>query len=158
MDEWDRHRHETAKAWLDHVRGLGRDVQRARDMRDRFEALADGARGIDYTREKVGGGQWADRLAEALCRLEEAQAEWAANLAAYAAEAEDAARRIGMLEDPAERAVLSAYYVDGAATWDEVARGMGYSVQRVYQVRESATVEAYEVLPPGWRDPRHPAV
>jgi len=51
-----------------------------------------------------------------------------------------------MLRDnltPDEQRVISAYYLDGVPTWEQVADKLHYSVSRIYQLRRSAFEKIY---------------
>lgn len=157
MDEWDKYRHDQARAWLEHVAKLKHAVDAASDMADMFRGLAEGARAIDYTRERVHGGEYRDRMAEAIASLDEAEAQWAANLVAFADESRDAAERIARLPDATESQALLLHYVDGKP-WKSVSEQMGYSFDRIREIRAQAVLHAYEVMPNAWRDPRHTAL
>lgn len=157
MSEWDRYRHDQARAWLEHVRGLKVACDRSLAMVEVMERIADAVGGIDYSRERVGGSPSQRPIEEAVMRLDEQRAQWEANRAAYGAEAVDASNRIARLEDKSEVLALTLHYCDGME-WRDVAARMGYSEQRIYQIRESGVTHCYDVMPHGWRDPAHPAV
>lgn len=151
MDELERYRHDQARAWLEHVRALRVAVSRSQAMVEVMERIADAVGGVDYSRERVDGGAGARPIEEAIMRLEDQRAQWAANRAAYGAEAVDASNRIAALADPNEVLALTLHYLDGE-TWEQVAYRMGYSEQRIYQIRESGVVHCWEVMPLEWRD------
>lgn len=152
MDEWDKYRHDQARAWLEHVAKLKHAVDAASDMADMFRGLAEGARAIDYTRERVRGGEYRDRMAEAIASLDEAEAQWAANLVAFAEESRDAADRIARLPDAVEAQALLLHYVDGIA-WERVCVRMNYSWDGMMSLRRRAVLHMYDLMPTEWRDP-----
>lgn len=157
MDEIEQYRYEQARAWLEHVAKLKHAVGASRDMLEMFEGLAEQARAIDYSRVRVSGGQQADRMAEAVARLDEAHMQWAANLAAYTDEATDAAARIDRLEDKTEARALLAHYVDGRP-WERVCIMLDYSYDGIMHVRQRAVLHMYDHMPTEWRDPVHRAL
>lgn len=157
MDELQTYHYDQARAWLEHIAKLKHAVTSSRNMVDMFEAFADQARGIDPTREQVSGGQYVDRLAETVIKLDEARAQWAANLQAYTDEAADAAERIKCLEDAAERSALLLHYVDGK-TWERVCVQMDYSYDGIMDVRKRAVLHMYEHMPLEWRDRKYNAL
>lgn len=152
MDEWDKYRHDQARAWLEHVAKLKHAVDAASDMADMFRGLAEGARAIDYTRERVRGGEYRDRMAEAIASLDEAEAQWAANLVAFTDESRDAADRIARLPDATESQALLLHYVDGV-TWERVCVRMNYSWDGMMALRRRAVTAMYDHMPTEWRDP-----
>ena len=157
MDEWERYRYEQARAWLEHVAGLRHAMDAAGSVREVFESLLDSVKGIDYSRERVSGGQYENRIAEAIAKLDEARLQWGASVSAYADEASDAAARIGGLEDAQEGRALLLHYVDGK-TWELVRSEMGYSWRGMMDLRKRAVLHAYDHMPASWRDPVHRAV
>ena len=126
MSEWKNYKYEQAKSWLEHVAKLKHAVDAARDMKELFQSIAENIRGIDYSKEHVSSSSDAHRLEEAICKVDEATVQWAANQAAYVDEAIDAARRIESLDDAIERRALLLHYVDGK-TWEHVCVQMNYS-------------------------------
>ena len=157
MTELEQYHYDQAKTWLERIANLKYAVSASRNMVELFTGLADGARGLDPTSEKVSGGQAVDRLADTIVKLDEARTHWEANLAAYTDEATDAARRISQLEDAAERAALLLHYVDGK-TWERVCVQLDYSYDGIMDVRKRAVLHVYDFMPTQWRDPRHSAI
>lgn len=157
MDELEAYHYEQAKRWLEHVAKLKYALSSSRDMLEMFGALADQARGIDPTMENVTGGGHTDRLADAITKLDEARAQWQANLSAYAYEADDASRRIECLEDAAERSALLLHYVHGKP-WERVCVQMDYSYDGIMDVRRRAVLHVYQYMPLEWRDRKYNAL
>lgn len=151
MEEIEQYHYEQARAWLEHVARLKHAVDASRDTRDLFEALLDSATGIDYSREHVSGGEYKDRIVETIAKLDEARAQWAANLASYTDEAVDASKRINRLEDAAERRALIAHYVDGK-TWERICIMMDYSYENIMLIRRRGVLNMYEFMPMEWKD------
>lgn len=157
MTELEQYHYDQAREWLEHVRRLKVACDRAQAMVEVMERIADSVGAIDYSREKVSGSPSVQGIEDAVMRLEEMRREFAANRAAYGAEAVDAANRLGGMEDPAESLALLLHYCDGME-WAEVARRMCYSEARIYEIRKAGVLHAYEVMPLEWRDPMPPAV
>lgn len=126
-------------------------------MRELFEGILENIRGIDYTNERVANSAEVHQLEEAICRVEDAVIQWAANQAAFVEEATDAATRISHLEHAVERRALLLHYLDGR-TWEYICELMDYSWQRMMEIRKAAVLHMYDLMPTEWRDPRHPAL
>lgn len=156
-EEYDKYRYEKAKAWLEHVRELGIEVQRINGMVESERALLDGVRGIDYTREYVGGSRDLPDVANIVDRLFDHIREYTASLAAYIDERTRAAQALEGLEDPIERRAITEHYLMGR-TWEQVRTGLGFSWQGMMTLRRRAILSAYDVTPAGWRDPIPPAL
>lgn len=157
MDEWQQYCYDQAKAWLEHISKLKYAERASKNMVELYTSLLDSANGIDYTREHVSGGQYTDRVADVIVKLDEAKLEWEANLVAYTNEAIDAAQRIEQLEDKAEMQALLLHYVDGK-TWEKVCVQMDYSYENIMLIRRRGVLNMYDLMPLDWRDPRPSAV
>ena len=146
-----------SRRYLEHVRRLvaRKDVWALTIEQD--EALLDGLKGIDYTREKVDGGGYVDRVADILDRLEANRAQHRANMAELVDVVEDAQRRIGLLS-PAHARLLMLRYVSDMP-WRDVAERMLYSEDYCRkELQTAALVEMHAHLPNDWRDPEPRAV
>ena len=155
--EHDDYLADQSRRYLEHVRRLvaRKDVWALTIEQD--EALLDGLRGIDYTREKVDGGGYVDRTADILDRLEANRAQHRANMAELVDVVEDAQRRIGRLSPTHARLLILRYVSD--MPWRDVAERMLYSEAYCKQeLHTAALVEMHGQLPNGWRDPEPRAV
>ena len=146
MDEYQQ-----ARAWLEHVRGLKVAEERAARLMELMEGIAEGAKGIDYTREKVSGSQAKGMLEESIARIEEQRASFEASSVAYRAEANAAMDRLSSLDDPDEYEALAHHYC-GGLEWSEVASLMHFSEARIYEIRRAGVLHAYDVMPDEWRE------
>ena len=146
-----------SRRYLEHVRRLvaRKDVWALTIEQD--EALLDGLRGIDYTREKVDGGGYVDKVADLLDRLEANRAQHLANMAELVEVVDDAQRRIGELSPTHARLLMLRYVSD--MPWRDVAERMVYNEDYCRkELHESALVEMHAHLPNEWRDPEPRAV
>ena len=156
-EEFERYRYEQARAWLEHVRGIGIEVERLQGLVESERAQLDGLKGIDYTVERVDGSREMPDLADLVDRIFDHIREYAASLSAYTDERRKAAMALEGLADPKERLALSMHYLMGE-TWAEVCSRMGYSKQRMMEIRREGVAHAYDVMPHSWRDPNHRAI
>ena len=155
--EHDDYLADQSRRYLEHVRRLvaRKDVWALTIEQD--EALLDGLRGIDYTREKVDGGGYVDRVADILDRLEANRAQHMANMSELVDVVEDAQRRIGMLSPTHARLLMLRYVSD--MPWRDVAERMLYNEDYCRkELHDAALLEMHAHLPNGWRDPEPKAV
>ena len=146
-----------SRMYLEHVRRLvsRKDVWALTIEQD--EALLDGLKGIDYTREKVDGGGYVDKVADILDRLEANRAQHRANMAELVDVVEDAQMRIGCLSPTHARLLMLRYVSD--MPWRDVAERMLYSEAYCKQeLHQAALVEMHGQLPTEWRNPEPRAV
>lgn len=155
-EEFDAYRRRQARAWLSRVRGLRRRADALQAVAAAQREALEGVRGIDYAAD--GGGACSpDAIPSAVARMEAAQAECSAAMAELADEQRRALRALAQLGDPAHFELLALRYV-ACLEWAEVCARMGYAKSWAMDLHRAALLAAYDVMPPEFRDPRHPAV
>ena len=157
-DELERYRIEQAEAWLEGVRKAVGYAARLEESAAAQYALADGLRGIDYSRDMVSASPTPDAIPDAVARHMELGDGFAEIADSAKRRALDAAERIARLPDATEAACLHLYYVDALDTWEHVCVRMFYSYDGMMKLRRRAVLHAYDVMPHTERDPRPPAV
>lgn len=155
-DEFDRYRYDQARAWLEHVRGLGRKADALRAAADEQRELLSGVRGVDYGRGG-GGAPSPDAVPNAVAAIERAVSAYCSALAEFLDEQRDARLALSRLEKPEHFEVLARRYCDGWE-WERICAAMGYTYDGAMALHRRAVAAAYDVMPPGSRDPRHPAI
>lgn len=155
-EEYERYKYDQARAYLEHVRALSCRTQALRAEVEAQRELADGVRAMRYG-EGGGGGAETDRMAETVARLQDLVRGYCAELSAYVSEQQAAHERVGLMDRPEHAQAITGYYLLGR-TWERVCVDMGYTWDGMMKLRRRAVAEFYDVMPPEWRDPRHPAV
>ncbi len=152
-DELQRYRIDQAERWLAKVRKL---VSYERAMREAAEVqyeMADGLRGIDYSRDQVDTSPTADAIPNAVIAHDEA-GETMVEIADSARErVKQAAEVIARLNDVKEATCLRLYYVEAFATWRHVRTAMSYTEDGLKSLRRRALLNVYEIMPHDQRDP-----
>lgn len=146
-----------SKAYLSHIRSLIHTVRQLQSELEELEGLASGLSGIDYTRPLVRTSPSQDRLERVVIRLESVRDEYAAELAGYLEEQNEAHACIRLAGQP-YAALLTERYLHGR-TWADTADAIHY--QETYartELHEEALARLYPHLPAPWRDPTHRAV
>lgn len=156
--EWEQYRIDQAAAWLSKVRRVAGYADYMESSADRQLELADNLRGIDYSAVRVSTSPTADAIPDAVARHMELAEDFAAIASAARELQSAAAHALSRLPDPTEAECLHRYYIDKAASWDEVGDAMGYTYDGMMKLRKRALLSAYDVMPHSERDPIHPAL
>ncbi|MGN0034786.1 MAG: hypothetical protein ACI364_03550 [Coriobacteriales bacterium] len=156
-EEWDAYRRDQAEGWLKGVAAHRRRVDALRAAVEAKRAELDGLHGMDYSRPVVSATASDDAMTNAVYRVTEAIRDYCAELTALTAEQADANQRLASMTDATGAAALSMHYLAGIE-WAAVADRLGYSERHLYRIRDDALVEAYEIMPPGKREPLSPAL
>lgn len=154
--EFDRYKYDQARAYLEHVRALSCRTQALRAEVEAQRELADGVRAMRFC-EGGAGGAGDDKMVEAVARLHELIADYAAELSEYVSEQRAAHERVRLMERPEHAQAITGYYLLGRP-WERVCADMGYTWDGMMSLRRRAVTAFYDVMPLEWRDPRHPAV
>ena len=157
-EELQRYRIEQAEAWLSKIRKL---VSYEKAMREAAEVqyeMADGLRGIDYTRDQVNTSPTPDAIPNAVANHVDMGDKFKQISDDAKRRVTEAAVAIAQLDDPTEATCLHLYYVDALETWEHVCVKMHYSYDGMMKLRRRAVLHAYEVMPHAEREPRAPAI
>lgn len=123
---------------------------------DEQRELLAGVRGLDYARGG-GGPSSPDAVPNAVAAVERAVSEYCSALAEFVDEQRAARLALSRLERPEHFEVLARRYCDGWE-WERICAATGYTYGGAMKLHRAAVVAAYDVMPPGFRDPRHPAI
>lgn len=157
-DELERYRIEQAEAWLEGVRKAVGYAARLEESAAAQYELADGLRGIDYSRDMVSASSTPDAIPNAVANHVDMGDKFKQISDDSKRRVIDAAERIARLPDATEATCLHLYYVDALDTWEHVCVRMFYSYDGMMKLRRRAMLHAYDVMPHTERDPRPPAV
>ncbi|MBR4687087.1 MAG: hypothetical protein IKP01_02135 [Bacteroidales bacterium] len=157
-DEYEQYRIGQAEAWLAKVRKAVGYARALEESAASHLAMADGLKGIDYSRVSVSQSMYVDGIPDAVA----AHLEAGESLAAVARSARDrvteAARALDRMDDPTEATCLHLYYVDALESWEHVCVRMHYTYDGMMKLRRRAVLHAYDVMPHAEREPIHPAI
>lgn len=156
-EEFEKYRIEQANAWLSKVRKLVQYERAMRQAADVQYEMADGLRGIDYSRDQVATSATPDAIPNAVIAHEEA----GDSLREIADSAKEriakAARALDSMDDPTEAAALTLYFL-ACRTWEQVCVSMRYTWDGMMKLRRRALLHAYDAMPHSERDPMEPAI
>ena len=155
--EWEAYRYAQARAWLEHIRALGERVESTKALIDSEYELMDGIRGIDYSALKVGGSASDDAMMNAISKMQNHIAEYAALLAEYEDERHTAQGCLSNMAEFQERRALTLRYLLGWP-WELICVDMHYTHDGMMKLRRRAIVNAYDVMPLDRREPIHHAI
>ena len=154
--EGDAHRAEVARAYMRHVRGLHLALRRLQDEIDAARSTMS-LSGIRYDPMPKSPNPYGDAIPDGYIRVQDLIAAYATEQAECVEEQSRAHEALRMIADERGRYVLTAHYLLGR-TWGEVAFETGYSRDYVKELARAALTELFDFLPPGWREPRYPAI
>lgn len=155
-EEYERYKRAQAAKWLEHVRGLSIRADKLKAEVDMQRGMMDGVKGVSY--DGGGGGASSDdAVLRAVARLQSAISRYAVELASLVDEQEEAHAALAKLDRAEHEAALTKHYVLGE-TWEKACVDMGYTWDGMMSLRRQALSAAYDVMPPRWRDPLHPAL
>ena len=155
--EYEQYRIGQAEAWLSSVRklvGYERAMRTAADVQ--FE-MADGLRGIDYTRIQVCVSPTPDAIPNAVAAHIDAGNSLVDIADSTRRRIQQATAAIDAMDDKTEAAVLTAYYI-ACKTWREVGDMLGISYDSIMKLRRSALCSVYDYMPFNEREPLSPAL
>ena len=145
-EELQRYRIEQADAWLTKVRRLvAYEKALVEAARTQFE-MADGLRGLDYSRIQVTTSPTPDAIPDAVIAHDEAGDSLASIAESAGERIRQAAEALAKMDDPTEAAALTLYYV-ACRKWEQVCVEMDYSWDGMMKLRRRALNSAYDVMP-----------
>jgi len=156
-EELQRYRISQAEAWLSKVRRL---VAYERAMREAAEVqyeMADGLRGLDYSRDQVAVSPTPDAIPNAVIAHDEAGDSLSSIADSARERIAQAARALDKMPDPTEAAALTFYYI-ACRKWEAVCVKMDYTWDGMMKLRRRALLHAYDVMPHSERDPMESAI
>lgn len=152
MTELEYYHYTKSREWLRHVAENKKREAFAKQMYEFYLAIAENVKAIDYAHQRVSSSPKLHQLEDAIIRVEDAHAEWAANFAAFVDEAVKAVAIIAQLEDVTEQRALVYHYVEGL-TWEATAEQLHYEASSIQDVHKRACIHLYDFLPLEWTDP-----
>lgn len=135
------------KAYLSHMRLIKDDIReieiRIREIKERLGVMA-----VDYSKDMVSTTTPNDQMGAAIARIEELQAELSARIINYQ-------RLLADAQDMCQPHYVGRYAVwlheVEQKTWAYVARYIGYSESRTYDIAEAGIREIYHEMPEEYR-------
>lgn len=141
-----------ALAYAEHVKKLGlTKALKEEQIAHLRDSLGMSAQAIG---EKVATSSSADRLPDGIARLRELISDYTTDLIGYVQEI--AIFNVSIQElDPAQAQALHLRYI-GLKEWKQIADQMGYSEQRIYQLRAEGLTNLYDLMPEEFRSQEIP--
>lgn len=135
------------KSYLSHMRLIKDDMReiqlRIRDIKDRLDVMA-----VDYSKDSVSSSSDGDTIGTAIARIEELQQELSDRIINYQKLLSDA-------QDMCQPHFVGRYamwlHEVEQKTWTYVARCIGYSESRTYDIAEAGIREIYYEMPEEYR-------
>lgn len=155
-EEYERYKASMAAQWLEHVAKVGRRLRALEDEIAAQRANAEGVQAVCYDGmpRSPSDGQ---ALPNAVIRLQDLIADYCEEQAEYVEVQRDAHERLRKMDDPSRAECLAKHYLLGWK-WERVCVHMDYTWDGMMGLRRRALADAYDVMPPAWRDPVHSAL
>lgn len=155
-EEYERYKAAQAARWLEDIAQAYTRCETLRAAIEFERSIAEGVQAVNYDgmpRARSSG----DAMPNAVIRLQDACAEFDAELAAFVDMQTDAHERLSRMPDAACAGCLERHYLLGHG-WERVCVDMGYAWQGMMSLRKRALAMAYDVMPTERRDPMQPAI
>ena len=155
--EYEQYRIGQAEAWLSGIRKLVGYELAMRTAADVQFEMADGLRGIDYSRVQVCVSPTPDAIPNAVAAHIDAGNSLVEIADGAKRRIEQATAAIDAMDDKTEAAVLTAYYI-ACKTWREVGDMLGIGYDNVMRLRRRGLCDLYDHMPCTEREPLPPAL
>ena len=136
-----------ALGYAEHIKGLS--IQKGNREAEINHLRGEMGLTVGTLGDKVRTSPTADTIPNAVIRLQELIADYVTDLAEYVDEIRTFIACLDQIDKTQARA-LHARYVK-LHMWKQIADEMGYSEQHIYEIRASALVSLYDVMPEFWR-------
>lgn len=156
-EEYRQYRIDQAHEWLSKVRRIVECEKSMRVAADTQYELADGLRGLDYSRVQVTVSPTPDAIPDAVIAHEEAGDSLSAIADNARERIEQALNALSKMEDPVEANVLTMHYIE-FRKWEQVCHETGYTMDGMAKLRKRALSNAYDIMPHEERDPQYKAL
>lgn len=148
MDQETKRWHaEQAALYLERVKGMAAMVKALNYSIRELEAVADGVKAMDYSRDIVQVSPTDDTMPNNVCKLIALKAEREERRAEYERELEAVTMSLARMKDRTRAAILEMHYI-GGATWRECGEVYSYTKRGMMHVRQSALSDFFDVMPP----------
>lgn len=152
-DEFAEYMRSWSRRYLQRVRATIHTVAQLRSEIAELEAMMDGVKGVDYTRDKVSASATDDAMVNAIARMESLRAEYRDELERYLQVQADAHSALRNVRQP-WRAVLTYRYVEGLS-WASVTEQLAkpgekknYAEDYVRkELHDNGLLELYQFIP-----------
>ena len=122
--------------WLSRAYWLRIRITKMQEQRRQMQALAEGVRGMDYSRSITQGGE-PQTLLDAVARLVDLDAKIAAEIMKYTAAVDEITAAIRCVEDERLQTLLYLRYVKGER-WEQIAVAINYAWRQTHRLHRKA--------------------
>lgn len=130
--------------WLSRAYWLRIRITKMQEQRWQMQALAEGVRGMDYSRSITQGGE-PQTLLDAVARLVDLDAKIAEEIMKYTAAVDEITAAIKCVEDSRLSGLLYLRYVCGER-WERVACDLSYGWAQVHRLHHRALAAVREKM------------
>lgn len=134
----------TGKEYMKQIRDIRREIRLLEEQILRQEVYASNAKAIRYDLDKVQTSPVGDSMAVIVSDIVESTHKLRDMIVRLMKKEDEARMYLIQLREEQERAIV-LHYFDGL-NWDDVADHMGYSISRVYEIKNEGLNELTEIL------------
>lgn len=134
----------TGKEYMKQIRDVRREIRLLEEQIVRQEVYASSARAIRYDVDRVQTSPVGDNMADIVADIVEATYKLRDKIHKLMKKEDEARLLLIQLREEQERAIV-LHYFDGL-DWDDVADHLGYSLSRVYEIKNEGLNELTEII------------
>ena len=144
--EMMRYRAGCSAEYLNGVRGMVVRMKSLTAAIAEQRAIAEGVKGIDYSRDMVKASPSDDHMPNSVQRLSDLVSQKERERDRYETEVAAACRAIDKMSRPECAAALEMHYIAGAS-WNDCAEELGYTKDGMMSLRNRALLDFYDLIP-----------
>lgn len=134
----------TGKEYMEQIRQVRREIRLLEEQILRDTIYASNVKAIRYDVDRVQTSPEGDRMAEIISGIVGAEDKLYKKIMHLMRKEEEARAYLLQLREEQERVLVMHYFDD--LKWDDVAEQSGYSLSRVYEIKNQALNELTDIL------------
>lgn len=134
----------TGKEYMNHIRQVRREIRLLEEQILRDTVFASNVKAIRYDVDKVQTSPDGDRMADIISGIIGSEEKLYKKIKELMKKEDEARQYLIQLREEQERVLVLHYFND--LKWDDVAEQTGYSLSRVYEIKNEGLNELTELL------------
>lgn len=134
----------TGKEYMNHIRQVRREIRLLEEQILRDTVFASSVKAIRYDVDKVQTSPDGDRMADIISGIIGSEEKLYKKIKELMKKEDEARQYLIQLREEQERVLVLHYFND--LKWDDVAEQTGYSLSRVYEIKNEGLNELTELL------------
>lgn len=134
----------TGKEYMEQIRNVRREIRLLQEQILRDTVYASNVKAIRYDVDRVQTSPEGDRMADIVSGIIGAEEQLYQKIEHLMKQEDDARKYLLQLQEEQERVIVLHYFNN--LKWDDVAEQTGYSLSRVYEIKNEGLNKLTEVL------------